>query len=74
MFAAIRFIWNATRGYRLTPWKSPYFRWRVETYTSKRAETLDAKEILHFVWQSRWELIRYLLWTGEIDREARKKA
>ena len=32
MFAPLRFIWNATRGNRLTPWKSEYLKWRIETY------------------------------------------
>ena len=27
------FLWRATRGHRLQPWRSPYLRWRVETYT-----------------------------------------
>ncbi|MFB3814576.1 MAG: hypothetical protein ACE14L_10735 [Terriglobales bacterium] len=22
-----RFLWNATRGHRLAPWRSPYLRW-----------------------------------------------
>ncbi len=33
MFAPVRFIWNATRGHRLAPWRSEYLRWRVETYS-----------------------------------------
>ena len=73
MFAAIRFIWNATRGHRLAPWRSPYFRWRVETYTGQKAESLQTKEIMKFVWDSRWELLNYLLWTSQIEKEARKK-
>ncbi len=28
----LRFLWRATRGYRLRPWRSPYLRWRIETY------------------------------------------
>ena len=28
----LRFLWRATRGYRLSPWRSPYLRWRMETY------------------------------------------
>jgi hypothetical protein len=29
----LRFFWNSTRGHRLAPWRSPYLRWRMETYS-----------------------------------------
>jgi hypothetical protein len=74
LFAPLRFIWNATRGHRLTPWRSDYVRWRVETYSGMRAETLTAKDILNFAWTSRWELLSYLAWTGRIDRDVHKRA
>jgi hypothetical protein len=48
-------------------------RWRVETYSGKRAETLTARSVLGFVWASRWELLNFLAWTGRIEREARKR-
>jgi hypothetical protein len=73
LLAPLRFIWNATRGNRLTPWKSPYLRWRVETYSGQKAETLTAKSVLGFFWGSRWELLRFLVWTEHLDREARKR-
>ena len=73
MFAPIRFIWNATRGHRLTPWRSEYLRWRVETYSGMKAETLTVGKIPSFVWTSRWELLSYLAWTGQLEREARKR-
>jgi hypothetical protein len=66
-------LWNATRGHRLTPWRSEYLRWRVETYSGMRAETLTFGKILSFVWTSRWELLSYLAWTGRLEREARKR-
>ncbi len=74
LFAPIRFIWNATRGHRLTPWRSEYFRWRVETYSGQPAESLTFGKILSFVWVSRWELLGYLVWIGRLDREVRKRA
>lgn len=74
MLAPLRFIWNATRGHRLTPWRSPYVRWRVETYSGKHAESLTARDIFHFVWISKWELLDFLFWTGRVQREARKRA
>lgn len=73
MLAILRFIWNATRGHRLAPWRSEYVRWRVETYTGQRAETLNAGKIFAFAWNSRWELLRYLFWTYQVQREAHRK-
>jgi hypothetical protein len=74
LLAPIRFIWNATRGHRLAPWRSEYLRWRVETYSGQRAETLTARKIMSFVWASRWELLSFLAWTNRLDREVRKRA
>lgn len=74
MFAPIRFLWNATRGHRLAPWRSEYMRWRVETYSGMPAETLTSKDVLRFLWTSRWELLSYLAWTARLDREVRKRA
>ena len=73
LLAPLRFIWNATRGHRLTPWRSDYLRWRVETFSGMGAETLTAKSILGFVWTSRWELLSFLAWTGRLERETRKR-
>jgi hypothetical protein len=73
VFAAIRFIWNATRGHRLTPWRSEYLRWRVETYSGMNADTLTVGKIFGFLWTSKWELLDFLAWTGSVDKEARKQ-
>jgi hypothetical protein len=73
VFSAIRFIWNATRGHRLRPWRSEYLRWRVETYSGMKADTLTARSVLRFLWETRAELVSFLLWTGRMEREARKR-
>lgn len=73
MLAPLRFIWNATRGHRLTPWRSEYLRWRVETYSGQRAETLTAMSVLGFLWATRWELLSFLRWTGALEREVRRR-
>ena len=73
MLTPLRFLWNATRGHRLAPWRSEYLRWRVETYSGMKAETLTAKDILSFLWVSRWEMLSFLAWTGSVNREARKR-
>jgi hypothetical protein len=69
----MRFLWNATRGHRFAPWRSPYLRWRVETYSGRRAETLTAKSVFGFFWATRGEFLNFLAWTGEMQREARKR-
>jgi hypothetical protein len=73
VLTALRFLWNATRGHRLTPWRSPYLRWRVETYSGMRAESLTAKSIFGFMWSMRGELLQFLWWTGDIQNEVRKR-
>jgi len=74
MLAALRFIWNATRGHRLAPWRSEYFKWRIETYSGIPAETLTATDVIGFVWINRWELLGFLRWTGQIEKESRRRA
>ena len=73
MLAPIRFMWNATRGHRLAFWRSPYMRWRVETYSGMPAETLTMGKILGFFWVSRWEFLSYLVWMDRLDREVRRR-
>ncbi len=64
MFEWIRFCWSATRGHRLRPWKSPYVRWRVETYTGMKAESVDFVNIADLVWKERFQMIHFMRWIG----------
>ncbi len=73
MFAPIRFLWNATRGSRFTPWRSHYLRWRMETYSGMWAEEMTARDIFSFMWAQRWEFLSFLFWTGRVQREARRR-
>lgn len=73
MLATFRYIWNATRGHRLAPWRSDFLRWRVETYSGKPAETLRARDIWSFFWSSRWELLSFMVWANRLEKEARKR-
>jgi hypothetical protein len=74
MLEGVRFVWNATRGHRLTPWRSEFLRWRVETFSGEWAEKQTARSIMRFLWGTRWEIVRFLRWSGQMEREARKKA
>jgi hypothetical protein len=60
-------MWKASRGYRLTPWRSPYLRWRIETYWGIHAETITFRDFWHFVWHHRRELHRFLRWADRMQ-------
>lgn len=59
----LRFLWQATRGYRLSPWRSPYLRWRMETYSGIPAGDIGFRDFWRYVWQHRTDLMRFLNWT-----------
>jgi hypothetical protein len=71
MTAAIRFLWNATRGHRLTPWRSEYLKWRIETYSGRKAETIDARAFFQFLWREKVQLLRFLSWTNDFEFRTR---
>jgi hypothetical protein len=66
MIEAVRFLWNATRGERLRPWRSPYLRWRLETYTGKQAGEIRLRDFLDLLFKEKLQFLRFLRWTGEI--------
>ncbi len=60
-------VWRLTRGYRLQPWRSPYLRWRVETYCGLHAESMTDSEFRQFCWANRAALLRYLGWGARMS-------
>jgi len=70
----IRFLWNASRGYRLRPWASPYLRWRLETYSGLHAEQVTAGSFFAFGRQNWVELWRFLRWAGRMEARTRQRA
>jgi len=66
MVEGIRFLWHATRGYRLRPWRSPYLRWRLETYSGKKADAVEAKDFWALMWDERGQVLRFSRWLGEM--------
>jgi hypothetical protein len=58
----IGLIWRMSRGYRLAPWRSPYLRWRMETYWGVHADGITFRDFWKFTWMHRRELVRYLRW------------
>ena len=45
----------------------------METYSGQWAEKMKPRDMVKFLWASRWELLRFLVWTGRVQREARKR-
>jgi hypothetical protein len=62
----VRALWEMTRGYRLRPWRSPYLRWRIETYSGLHADQIGFSEFWRFAWRERANLLRYLRWTDRM--------
>jgi hypothetical protein len=56
--------WRLAKGYRLTPWRSPYLRWRIETYSGIHAESISPKDFIRYCWTHRREFRRYLAWAS----------
>jgi hypothetical protein len=61
------FLWRASRGYRLTPWRSPYLLWRIETYWGLHADRISFLAFWRFVWEHRGELYRFLQWAERMQ-------
>jgi hypothetical protein len=70
MLEGVRFLWTATRGHRLRPWRSEYLSWRLETFTGKHAEAVGARDFRQFLWSERKQLLRFLRWLGEMREYA----
>ncbi len=67
----LRLVWQLSRGHRLRPWRSPYLRWRIETYWGMPASSVDFRSFWRFVWQRRSDLARYLRWAARMRRLCR---
>jgi len=61
--------WKLAKGYRLAPWRSPYLRWRIETWSGLDAAAITRETFLRFVWEHRAELRRYLRWAAANSRQ-----
>ena len=68
-----RFLWASARGYRLCPWRSPYLRWRIETYTGIPAEQITFGIFLREMWKARRELWQFLKWGAAMEKLQAKR-
>jgi hypothetical protein len=67
-------LWRLAKGYRLRPWRSPYLRWRIETYWGLHAERITFRQFWAFTWNHRRELGRYARWGREMEKRAKHPA
>ena len=71
--SAIRFFWTATAGNRLRPWRSEYLRWRMETFTGQRAETIMPKDFWRLAVAERRQMYRFFQWMNQMERVSHGK-
>ena len=64
MLRTIRYYWIAARGYRFTPWRSPYIQWRLETFLGREAANLNASSFFHLCWKYRGRLKSFSDWAA----------
>jgi hypothetical protein len=67
LLRAIHFFWTATRGFRLRPWRSPYLRWRIETYSGIPASSLRLRDFWHIFAGDPRQFCRFFLWSSDLQ-------
>jgi hypothetical protein len=67
MLFILRFLWNSTRGHRFTPWRSPYLRWRIETYCGVKMDKVGFLEFWGFMFRERMKMLNFLKWVGKME-------
>jgi hypothetical protein len=70
MGEGLKFLWTATRGHRLRPWRSEFLKWRLETYSGLHAEQIGALDFWRFLVSERGQLLRFLHWLSEMKTYA----
>lgn len=70
MFETLHFFWTATSGHRLRPWRSPYLRWRLETYSGLHADQIGLRDFWRFLVSERGQLLRFAKWLREMRNYA----
>jgi hypothetical protein len=72
MLKMLRYYWITTKGYRFTPWNSPYLRWRFETFLGREAANMNAGTFLRLSWRYRDQLESFLNWADERRKAQRR--
>ena len=74
MLHALRYYWVAASRYRLCPWKSPYLRWRLETFLGPEAAEPGAGKFFRICWRERTRLRSFLAWVAERESVQRRRS
>jgi len=76
VFFALRYYWVAAKGYRLRPWRSPYIRWRMETFFGHEADAAreSPREFFRLMWRERDRMRSFLHWAAQRERAQRNAA
>ena len=69
----LRFLLRANRGYWLQPHRNPYLRWRIETYSGIKAESITPAGFWRFLSANHRDLLRFLRWTDDMARRSRAR-
>ncbi len=72
MLSVLKFYWLSCKGYRLRPWRSPYIRWRMETFFGPEAAPTDARTFFRLTWREHARLLKFFRW-AEIRREEMRR-
>jgi hypothetical protein len=72
MLKLLRYYWISAKGYRLSPWNSPYLRWRFETFLGSEAADMNAAEFFRLSWKYRDQMERFVEWADERRRIQRR--
>lgn len=70
MLNAFRYYWLAAKGHRLRPWRSPYIRWRMETFFGPEAEPLTPLRFCRLMWRERRRLAEFLRWAEDFRSQS----
>jgi hypothetical protein len=71
MAGMLRLGWEVTKGNRWRPWRSPYLRWRIETYSGLEADHIGPRRFFAFLWRHAPALARHARWRREMSRVRR---
>ena len=72
MFKTLTYYWIVARGYRLQPWKSPYLRWRLETFLGPEAAQMTPAKFFRLLWKYRAQMSSFVDWAAERRRAQRR--
>ena len=52
----------------MRPWRSPYVRWRMETFSGVAVAQLTKFTLIRVLWNGKRQLFRFLIWTAEMRK------